>query len=228
MAKQENYLYGGGITFIMANIVHWLLPKEEKFFHMLKEQSSNAVDGANEFKNLVYSYNRLSYSKKIGLVKRIELIEDKGDDLTHNILGVLDKTFITPIDKEDIHELAELLDDVIDLINKTSKRLIVFKVVKIDSQIKNLTNMVVEITKKIDHGIMGVKKLRNMNEFYIDVHTLENKGDDLYHTALAKLFDKKDAIEIIKYKEIYEFLESILNKCEDIANVIESIVVKHA
>ena len=75
---------------------------------------------------------------------------------------------------------------------------------------------------------MRISKLENMNEFYIGVHTLENKGDDLYHTALAKLFDKKDVIEIIKYKEIYELLESVLNKCEEIANIIESIVVKHA
>ena len=212
----------------MANIVQWLLPKEEKFFYMLKEQSSNVVDGANEFKNLVYSYNRLSYSAQRAFVKRIDNIEHKGDDLTHNIIGLLDKTFITPIDKEDIHELAVLLDDVIDLINKTSKRLIIFKIIRIDSHIKSLTDAALEIVKKIDSGVMGISKLENMSEFYIGVHTLENKGDDLYHTALAKLFDKKDVIGIIKYKEIYELLESVLNKCEEIANIIESIVVKHA
>ena len=82
--------------------------------------------------------------------------------------------------------------------------------------------------KKIDYGVMEIEKLRNMKQFYIDVHTLENKGDDIYRDALAKLFDKENAIEIIKYKEIYELLEKTIDGCEAIANVIESVVVKHA
>ncbi|MBW2975921.1 DUF47 family protein [Candidatus Woesearchaeota archaeon] len=212
----------------MASIVHWLLPKEEKFFHMFKEQSSNVISSANEFRNLVYSYNRLGYSAKRDFLKRISDIENKGDEQTHKVLWLLDKTFVTPIDKEDIYRLAVLLDDVIDIINKTAARLIIFKIIRIDSHIKNLTGIVVEIVKKIDYGVRGISKLKNMKDFYIGVHTLENRGDDLYHNALGKLFDKNDAIEIVKYKEIYEFLESILNKCEEIANVIESIVVKHA
>lgn len=212
----------------MVNIVHWLLPKEEKFFHMLQEQSSNVIDGANEFKDLIYNYNELSYSEKEDFIKKIKDIEDKGDGLTHNIIGLLDKTFITPIDKEDIHQLAVLLDDVLDLICATSRRLIIFKINKIDSHIKNLTDIVVEIAKKVEQGITEISKLKNMNQFYIDVHTLENKGDEVYYNALAKLFDKKDAIEIIRYKNIYEFLEETIDKCEDIANVMESIVVKHA
>ncbi|MFH0868205.1 MAG: DUF47 family protein [Candidatus Woesearchaeota archaeon] len=212
----------------MVNFLHWLLPKEEKFFHMLEEQSSNVVEAATEFKSLVHNYNKLDYAKKRDFVKKINRIEDKGDDLTHKILGDLDKTFVTPIDKEDIHRLAELLDDVIDLINKTSMRLVIFKIIIIDSHIKSLVDIVEKIVEKIKYGISEIRKLKNMNEFYIDVHTLENKGDDAYLSALAKLFDKRDVVDIIKYREIYDFLENILNKCEDIANVIESIVVKHA
>ncbi len=212
----------------MTNIVHWLLPKEEKFFHMLQEQCSNVVNGANEFNDLIYNYNKLSYSKKNYLIKKIKDIEDKGDSLTHNMIDTLNTTFITPIDKEDIHQLTVLLDDVLDLICATSRRLIVFKIIRIDGHIKNLTDVVLEIVKKIEQGIAGIGKLKNMSEFYIDVHTLENTGDDLYYDALAKLFDKTDAIEIIRYKNIYEFLEEIIDKCEDVANVMESIVVKHA
>jgi uncharacterized protein Yka (UPF0111/DUF47 family) len=85
-----------------------------------------------------------------------------------------------------------------------------------------------EIVKRIDNGILDVRKLKNMNNFYIQVHTLENKGDEIYYNALEKLFENKNTIEIIKIKEIYEYLENIIDKCEDIANVIESIVVKHA
>ena len=212
----------------MANILHWLLPKEEKFFHMLKEQSSNVVKGADEFKNLIGNYNELNDSSKRELVNKIKDIEHEGDILTHNIIGILDKTFVTPIDKEDIHRLATLLDDLIDLIYTISQRIIIFKIETIDIYIKNLTDIILESVKRVDQGILEVKNLKNMGQFYVDVHTLENKGDDIYHTALAKLFDKKDPIEIIKYKEIYEFLENITDKCEDVANVIESIVVKHA
>jgi len=212
----------------MANIIQWFLPKDQKFFDMLKEQSSNVVKGANEFNDLIYNYNKISYSKKRDSTRKIKNIEHRGDELSHGIIGILDTTFITPIDKEDIHQLTILLDDVIDLIDATSERIFIFKISKIDSYIKNLTTIVLEIVKRIDEGILELSKLKNMNQFYIDVHTLENKGDDLYRAALAKLFDKKDVIDIIKYKEIYELLENIMDKCEVIANVVESIVVKHA
>lgn len=212
----------------MPNIVSWLLPKERKFFLMLKIQASNVVDGSKEFKSLIESYNTLSRAKKEESVKRIKNIEDRGDNIVHNIIGSLDKTFVTPIDKEDIHKLAMLLDDVLDLVYATSVRLIIFKIDKIDDNIRKLSDIIEDIIKKIELGVIGVSKLKSMNRFYIDIHTLENKADDIYHAALDQLFDKKDAIEIIRYKNIYEFLEEITDKCEDIANVIESIVVKHA
>lgn len=212
----------------MTNLVNWLLPREKKFFLMLRDQASNVVDGANEFKYLIDNYNSLSDVKRRELVKKIKEIESKGDNIVHNIIGSLDKTFVTPIDKEDIHRLAMLLDDVIDKVYATSIRLSIFKIGKIDDYIKKMTEVVIESIGKIELGIIGVSKLKNMNRFYIDIHTLENKSDDIYHEALDNLFNKKNPIEIIKYKEIYEFLEDLTDKCEDIANVIESIVVKHA
>jgi len=212
----------------MVNIVNWLLPKEKKFFLMLKGQASNVVDGANEFKNLIDNYNSLSYDKRKDLVKKIKEIESIGDNLTHNIIGSLDKTFITPIDKEDIHRLAMLLDDVIDFIYATSIRLTIFKISRIDDHIRKLTDVILETVKKIELGVVGVSTLKSMNRFYIDIHTLENTADDIYLEALNDLFNKKNPIEIIKYREIYEYLENVTDKCEDIANVIESIVVKNA
>ena len=212
----------------MPDIIRWLLPKEEEFFDRLKEQSSNAVRGAEEFNSLIGSYNSLSEDQRVISLKKIKDIEHTGDDLAHNIISNLDKTFITPIDKEDIHSLVMLLDDVIDLINTTAERLIIFKISKIDIYIKNLNEVVFDIAKKIDNGIFEVRKLKNMNKFYIDVHTLENKGDEIYRNALIELFGKANVIDIIKYKEIYELMENIIDKCESIANVMESIVVKHA
>ena len=212
----------------MVNLVNWLLPKEKKFFLMLRDQASNVVDGANEFKNLIDNYNSLSDVKRKELVKKIKEIESKGDNIVHNIIGSLDKAFITPIDKEDIHRLSMLLDDAIDFIYATSIRLTIFKINRIDDNIRKLADIILETVKKIELGVIGVSKLKSMNRFYIDIHTLENKADDIYHEALGDLFNKKDPIEIIKYREIYEYLENITDRCEDIANVIESIVVKHA
>ena len=212
----------------MTNLVNWLLPKEKKFFLMLKDQASNVVEVASEFKNLIDNYNSLSDVKRKELVKKIKEIESKGDNIVHNIIGSLDKAFITPIDKEDIHRLSMLLDDVIDFIYATSIRLTIFKISRIDDHIRKLADIILETVKKIELGVIGVSKLKSMNRFYIDIHTLENKADDIYHEALGDLFNKKDPIEIIKYREIYEYLENITDRCEDIANVIESIVVKHA
>jgi uncharacterized protein len=212
----------------MTNMVNWLLPKEKKFFLMLRRQASNVVEGADVFKEFIGKYNSLSDVKKKEFVSKIKEIECKGDNITHEIIGSLDKTFVTPIDKEDIHRLAGLLDDVLDLINATAIRLVIFRISKIDSHMIKMTDVVKDIVKTIELGVISVSKLRPLNRFYIDVHTLENKGDDMYHEALDKLFTKKDPLNIMKYKEIYEFLEDIMDKCEDIANVIESIVVKHA
>ena len=212
----------------MTNLVNWLLPREKKFFLMLRDQASNVVDGANEFKYLIDNYNSLSDVKRRELVKKIKEIESKGDNIVHNIIGSLDKAFITPIDKEDIHRLSMLLDDAIDFIYATSIRLTIFKINRIDDHIRKLADIILETVKKIELGVIGVSKLKSMNRFYIDIHTLENKADDIYHEALGDLFNKKDPIEIIKYREIYEYLENITDRCEDIANVIESIVVKHA
>ena len=212
----------------MANLIRWLLPKEKQFFLMLKEQASNILEGADEFKSLIDNYNQLSDVEKKSAAKKIKDIEHRGDNITHEIIGNLDKAFITPIDKEDIYRLATLLDDVIDLINAASIRLVIFKIIKVDIHIRALAAVVQDIVKRVYYGVIGVSKLKNLNRFYIDAHTLENKADDVYHLALEDLFEKKNPIEVIKYKEIYEYLENITDKCEDVANVIESIVVKHA
>ncbi len=212
----------------MPSIVHWLLPKEDKFFDMLKEQSSNMVDAARELKKFIEEYDGLSQDSKKEFVKKLKDIESKGDDIAHKIIGLLDKTFITPIDKEDIHRLAMLLDDVVDLVYAASIRLVIFDVKRIDGFIKSLSDIVLEIANKIDEGVGKVGKLNGMGQFYVDTHTLENSADDIYFDAISELFKKDNPIDIIKYKEIYEFLEAITDRCEGIANVIESVVVKHA
>ena len=210
-------------------ILQWFVPKELKFFDTLKEQSENVVGGAKELKRFIHGFPTLSYDSKKNISKSIKLIEEKGDDIAHKILAALDKTFITPIDKEDIHQMVHLLDDVIDLIDAASARIVLFNINKVDIYIKQLVDIIMVIAVDVDKGIHNLKNLKCMQEWYIKIHSLENKSDEIYQEALYNLFNSnKDALDVIKYKEVYELLEKVNDKCEIIANVIESIVIKHA
>ena len=213
----------------MANIMHWLVPKEEKFFEMLTEQSENALEGAKELKNFVHSYSKFERSERKSKAQVIKNIEHKGDEITHKIIESLNRTFITPIDKEDIHEMAVLLDDVIDLINAVALRFVLLGVERIDGYILKLVDVILSSVAEVNKSIFDLRKLKDMREHYIRIHSLENEADEIYHEALSELFHfYKNSIDIIKYKEIYELLEKITDKCEEVTHVIESIVVKHA
>ena len=213
----------------MANILQWFVPKELKFFDGLKEQSENSLNAAKELKRFIYRFPKLSYDSKKKVSKSIKRIEQKGDDIAHTILAALDNTFITPIDKEDIHQMVHLLDDVTDLIESVSARIVLFNIGKVDTYIKQLVDVVMDIVMEVDKGVHDLKELKRMEEWYIKIHSLENKSDRIYKEALYKLFNNnKNTLHIIKYKEIYELLEKINDKCEIIANVVESIVIKHA
>lgn len=213
----------------MANIMHWLVPKEEKFFEMLTEQSENILEGAKELKNFVDNYEKLEKGERNDKVQTIKGIEHKGDEITHKIIDNLNKTFITPIDKEDIHQMAVLLDDVIDLINAVALSFVLFGIERIDNYISKLADITFNVATELNKSISDLRKLKDMNEHYVKIHSLENEADDVYHEALSELFHYyKNSIDIIKYKEIYELLEEITDKCEEVTHVIENIVVKHA
>lgn len=213
----------------MASIMHWLVPKEEKFFEMLSEQAENALEGAKELKDFVSGYDKLEKSGRKARAQAIKGIEHKGDEITHKIIDRLNKTFITPIDKEDIHQMAVLLDDVIDLINAVALRFVLLGVERTDSHINKLVDIILACATELNKGILDLRKLKSMNDHYVKIHSLENEADDVYHEALSELFHYyKNSIDIIKYKEIYELLEKITDKCEEVTHVIENIVVKHA
>ena len=213
----------------MANIMHWLVPKEEKFFEMLTEQAENVLEGAKELKSFVANYDKFERNERKSKIQAIKSIEHKGDEITHKIIESLNKTFITPIDKEDIHEMAVLLDDVIDLINAVALRFVLLGVERIDAHIIKLVDIILDAAAELNKSILDLRKLKDMREHYIKIHSLENEADEVYHEALSELFHfYKNSIDIIKYKEIYDLLEDVTDKCEDVTNVIENIVVKHA
>jgi len=163
--------------------------------------------------------------------KEIYEAEQEGDMLTHEIMRKLNKTFLTPVDREDIHALANNVDDVIDLVWAVADRTVLFKLDSAPPEAVELCKTLLETTEFITKavGCLKDKKYSYIQEYCIEINRLENQGDKIFREALVKLFDNiKDPILVIKWKEVYEHLEEALDTCEDVANILESIVLKHA
>jgi len=202
-----------------------LLPKDEKYFDLFNRLASHVNESAQRQQKLFADFdNRAEYA---GQIKQIEHV---CDELTHDIVKRLNQTFITPIDREDIHALATGLDDVVDSIDYTARRCILYRVEEPTEHARKMSDVLVRLTVKLESA---VKSLEDNGEavlqYCVDIHTLENEGDLYHHEAVDRLFsEEKDPITIIKMKEIYEKMERTIDKCEDVANVLEAIVLKNA
>lgn len=204
-----------------------ILPKEEKFFDLLSEATSNLKKAAVEFEDFV---KRFSQTKDGA--KNIGNFEREGDILIHSLMDKLNRTFVTPIDREDIHSLASSIDDVLDLIHETADIMNLYKLSHATPAIIKQTEILrrgVEEVEKAVGSLRDTKKTRRTLDYCIEINRLENEGDDLLRATLAELFsNRQDPLEVIKLKEIYEHIEQAIDKCEDVAVIIEGIVVKHA
>lgn len=202
-----------------------LIPKDEKFFNMFKEMTSNIVEGAELLKDMLDSFNDPATSQR-----RIKDVEHKGDSLTHDIIRKLNKSFVTPFDREDIYALSSALDDILDLIDASAQRVVMYNVEKPTPEAKELAFLILKSCQTIDKTVALLGgKLEPISEYCVEVNALENEADRVCREAISRLFDEeKDPIQLIKWKEIYETLERATDKCEDAANILESVVVKNA
>ena len=204
----------------------WILPQDKHFFNMLENESQNVLDGSNAFLDMLKNYDNIKQKQQA-----IKDIEHQGDDFVHEIFEELNKTFITPIDHEDISALASAFDDVLDYIDGTAARCVLYEITKPEENMIKLAEVLVKQTTELNIALYGLRNLKNPKEIEkrcIEVNRLENIADDIYKTSVAQLFKRKDAIEIMKLKEVYERLEFATDKCEDAANVISDIVVKNS
>ncbi|MCX5859084.1 MAG: DUF47 family protein [Proteobacteria bacterium] len=203
------------------------IPKEEKFFDLFEQSAENALKGGRLFLELLRDPTNLE--AKVGAIKDVE---HAGDQITHETMEKLNKTFITPIDREDIHELISRLDDVIDLIETAAEKIMIFKVKNYDPKFISLAEILVKSMEALLLAITCLKRMKNPDAVLkscIEANKLENEGDQVYRQLLSALFEKvTDPIEIIKQKEIFEDLENAIDKCEDVANVLEGVVLKYA
>ena len=202
-----------------------LIPKDEKFFAMFKEMTWNILEGAELFKEMIDNFE-----DPAGSQRRIKDGEHKGDTITHDIIKKLNKSFVTPFDREDIYALSSALDDILDLIDASAQRFVMYNVEKPTPEAKELAFIILKACQPIDKAVSLLgKKMEHIAEYCVEVNALENEADRVCREAVSRLFDEeKDPIQLIKWKEIYETLERATDKCEDAANILESVVVKNA
>ncbi|MFZ2197300.1 MAG: DUF47 family protein [Thermodesulfovibrionales bacterium] len=203
-----------------------LFPKEIDFFEIFDRASVNVTKAASLLVDLMEKFDNIEER-----AKEIYEVEQEGDILTHEIMKNLNKTFITPIDREDLHSLAASMDDVLDLIWGAVDRLIVFKIRESTKEAISMSKDLLVTTEVMHKAINNLKEKNysHIQDYCIEINRLENRIDRDFRDALGKLFDEvKDPILIIKWKEIYEHLEDASDRCEDVANVLEAIVLKYA
>ncbi len=202
-----------------------LFAKDEKFFKIFNEMGVHIVAAAESLRQMVGDPSGDLHS----LAARIKELEHKGDELTHRVIDELNKTFITPIDREDIHDLSTALDDVLDLIDSAAVRIVLFKITQPVPEAPALAAVLLSQVKEISAAVSKLQDNDHVVERCIEINRLENDGDRLFQTAIGRLFDEvKDPIDVIKRKEIIETLEHATDKAEDVANVLETIIVKNA
>jgi predicted phosphate transport protein (TIGR00153 family) len=203
-----------------------IFPKEIDFFEIFDKAASNLTKATSLLVSLMENFDNLEER-----AKEIYEVEQDGDMLTHDIMKKLNRTFITPIDREDIHALASRMDDILDLVWGGVDRMIVFKITEPTQQAVELAKDLHQTTEVLQKTIkeLRAKNYSHIQEHCIEINRLENRIDRIFRDALGKLFDDiKDPLLIIKWKEIYEHLEDASDRCEDVANVLEGIVLKNA
>ena len=202
------------------------MPKEVKFFDYLNLQAENIVKTADCFKTAV---KKGSFDEET--VKKIKNLEHEGDTLSHEIVDMLNRTFITPIDREDIYALANTLDDIVDMINSMANRIKLYKLDTNDEHMIQFADTIDQSAQALTNAVKHMhdtKRARRVLDYCIEVNRLENMGDQIREKAISHLFEtEKDPIMVIKWKEIYEVAEGTLDTCEHVAKVIEAILVKH-
>ena len=201
-----------------------LLPKEEQYFDLFTQMTLYISSAAREL-NEMMADKHADYKE---YAQRIKGLEHACDELTHTISTRLNKSFITPFDREDIYLMSTAFDDIVDLIDDAARAIIIFDVKEINEYARDLSNVIERMADQLKEIVSTLQRPRNITQRLVEIHRLENEADDIYHAAIAELFhDPPDALTVIKWKEIYEKLEAAVDRCENVANIIESVIIKH-
>ena len=201
-----------------------LIPKDTSFFEMFAAMSNNLIDAARALVNLFADYHNVE--AKIEDIRRIEHL---GDEMTHSIMRKLNQTFITPFDREDIHTLASSLDDVVDFINAACARIVMYRITDPPAEAGQLARLILAQCEELEKAVSHLQKSDEVLRHCVEINRLENEADQVSRVAIARLFDHEtNPINLIKIKELLEFLETATDKAEDVADVLETVVLKNA
>jgi len=203
------------------------LPREQVFFDLFEESAQNLVKASGLLAELLNKWDDIEER-----VKQISGLEHEGDNITHRIIAQLNRTFVTPIDREDIAALANRMDDVMDFIEGAAAALILYKVNQPTKRAKELADILIKVTSEVSKALPRLRhrnQLSHIPEHCIEINRLENEADVVLRSALAELFhDHVDLADVIKWREIYEHMENATDRCEDIADVLEGVMIKRA
>lgn len=201
-----------------------LLPREDEYFSFFSQMTEKIQEASTVLVEMLQG-ERENFEIA---AKKIKDIEHGCDEITHNITTKLNKSFITPFDREDIFTLTVALDDVCDYIDAAARAVIMYNVHDINDHSKHLAKVIQSLAIEINSAVGMLKKTDGMNQHIVEIHRLENEADDVYFRAIGELFQNEtDAIRLIKMKELYEIMENATDRCESVANIIEAIVLKH-
>lgn len=203
------------------------LSQDQEFFKLFRESSELSLEGARAFRNMVSDL-----SKSESFTRTIKDYEHRADEVTHRTVALLHKTFITPFDREDVHSLITKMDDILDFIDAAAQRVNFYEIRTSTPELKQLADICItscELIVKAVRGLDNLKKSNEINSTCIEINRLENDADHVLRSGVAKLFkDEPDTRMLIKLKEIYELLETVTDRCEDVANIIDGIVLEYS
>ena len=201
-----------------------LIPREKKFFRMFTEVAANVTDGARLLQDILKNPNG-----EPNRIAKLQELEHRGDEMTHTIIRMLNQTFITPFDREDIHLLTSSLDDVLDFVNAAATRITLYRIANPPPAAAELAGFIVTQSEELSKAVELLNDNQQLLEHCVEVNRLENEADRVSRKAIAELFEhEKDPIQLIKRKELYEVLETATDKAEDAANVLEAVALKSA
>jgi len=204
-----------------------LIPRESKFFDLFEESARNMLKTSQSLRDMLDAWELVE-----GKVAEITELEHAGDTITHQIVAQLHRTFVTPFDREDMAILAHTMDDVTDFIHAAADAMLIYKIEEPMPRAKELANIIVQGAAEVEKAVHGLRRhseLKQILDRCVEINRLENMADRVHRAAMAELFDDSvDIAQVIKWREIYEHLESATDRCEDVANVLEGVALKHA
>jgi predicted phosphate transport protein (TIGR00153 family) len=203
-------------------------PREQKFFDLFEQSTQNMVRAAQELKRMVDTWDNAGERLTV-----ITELEHQGDTITHQIMAQLHRTFVTPFDREDIALMAHSLDDVTDFIHAAADAMLIYRIDRPSQRAKELADIIVQAATEVERAVPYLRRrgaeLKQALPLCVEINRLENVADRIYRSALAELFDDSaDMAQVIKWREIYGYMESATDRCEDVADVLEGVALKHA